>query len=264
MDPLSRFDLVSGLIRTAFGGAALDEADGIPLVRADFESAKAALEASRWDLAESTLRKLYALATELSTVSDHDRAIGNEFRRRFKDETTPGGYLGVRAELSAAKLLADVGLTFRRGTPPREPDLVVQGPGGEFGVECASLHTTDLAADVLAKIEHLVTRRKGGREYCRPSSVLFVEGTAVFDGLNTPDAPARIRAAVAQTNWGLVLVAMVIRPLHTSESRLVRAMARYPGREVSPAVGALLARFGERLDSASPEDLGPVLVPDRP
>lgn len=121
MDPT--FARAKAVLKRAFGKDVLRFGGGVPMLHADFDSARQAAQHGRWDIVKHTLNKLVGLAEELESVRGHNRALGNELRRRFQAEATTGGYLGARAELSAAKLLVDLDLEVRRGEPPSFPDF---------------------------------------------------------------------------------------------------------------------------------------------
>jgi hypothetical protein len=212
--------------------------------------------------ARQELLRLDDLLTDLQAVGPHIPGYLPEVRMRLIRDDGRDGYLGTRAELSAAEWLVRHKVNVRRGSEAGgEPDFMIERPGGvRCGFECTSAHLTSLKEANVYKIRRAI-RRKSRSRYCGPDAALYVEYTAILRRAGEAvevGFQSRIKRVIQSTSWGAVILSCLI--LRRGAKNLERAYLRFDGASISPSLRAL-------LDEILPHGevyVGHVSVPPKP
>jgi hypothetical protein len=192
------------------------------------------LEEARWEL-----MRLEDLVTDWDSLVSTMPEYLAELRKRFMQDDQRSGYIGARAELSAAAFLADRKIMFRRGAGG-EPDFLLVVPEGRAAVECTSAHLTAGKEANFYKVESAI-RQKARESYCNQDTALYVEYTGILrhaGDMVSEEFPARLNDVVSATPWGAVILSCLI--LRTGARNLERAYQRLDGEREGAALKKVL------------------------
>jgi hypothetical protein len=123
------------------------------------------------------LARLALLARQLREIETaRPDVLDTDLRRRLLGARDD--YHGARQEVTVARALIQAGLQFEH-EPKGRPDFVVQGPAGEAGIECTSVHLQRPKAGNLAYKPQSAMRAKAAKPYAGPSVALGIGTTNV-------------------------------------------------------------------------------------
>lgn len=206
---------------------------------------------ARWQLT-----RFESFITDWDVVAHGMPDYMKELRRRFVADEQRGGYAGTRSELAIAAFLLRKGIPLTRCSG-EGTDFAVSRPEGKVFLESTSAHLISPREDNFYKIESAI-RHKASRLYCGPDALLHVDYTAILrhggDTLGL-DFPARIRAVVASTKWGVVVLSAFM--VSSEGNEYYRAIVRCDGPAQTTALKSFLAEFLPQGEHR----LAPVSVP---